>query len=443
MFTRLTRSLALATLVAAIPACYGSGTSGHPSPGTATAPVTSAPPAPVTSAPPAPVPGAPPAPVPGGSPASGWLHDLDGNTVTTFALDPITGLPGSGATTSLGYLQATAGCVDPASKTLFVGGSFVYSAPYQEEGQLVALDTSGGVPVAGSPVVVAATLSVPRSLVADALLGEVLLSNGQAPIWGGPPYFPPPAGLVPPIPAAITDVPGLYALGHSGTALTPPQAASSTSGFLALDPTGQFLYAAGDVPIGSSGSMPAISSFTVGAGGALTPIPGSPFGLPDEPVGIALHPKGTFLYAPHTDGTVDAFPVTKGAPGFRTRFTATAMTNLVAVTVAMDPLGRFLFHGACDQGNLLVATSSITGLSIDPTTGALSPAGTITLPGELRSLAVNASGNTLYVGLAAQGAGGGSEVAFLSVSSAGALASLPGSPLALPNGSGGILVTSP
>jgi hypothetical protein len=436
MFTRLTR-LALVALVAAILGCYGSGTSGQPSPGTTTAPVTSvvAPPAPVTSAPPAPVPTA--------TPASSWLFDLDGNTVTTFALDPVTGGPGSPATTSLGHLQATAGCVDPSSKTLFVGGSFVYSAPYQEEGQVVALDASTGTLVAGSTVVVTAQSSVPRSLVADPSLGQVLLSNGLARMFGGPPYFPPPAGAVPPIPAAITDVPGLYALGYSGTSVAPPQAASSAPGYLALDATAQVLYAAGDVPVGSSGSMPSISSFTVGAGGALTPVPGSPFGLPDEPVGIALHPKGSFLYAPHVDGTVDAFPVTNGAPGFRTRFTATTMTNLVAVTVAMDPLGRFLFHGACDQGNLLVATSTITALAIDPTTGALSPAGTITLPGELRSLAVNASGNILYVGLAPQGAGPGSEVAFLTVSAAGALTAMPGSPIALPNGSGGILVTSP
>jgi hypothetical protein len=157
-----------------------------------------------------------------------------------------------------------------------------------------------------------------------------------------------------------------------------------------------------------------------------------------------MHPSGGFLYAPHVDGSIDIFPVTSGALGFRTRFPATTMTNLVAVTVAMDPLGRFIFYGACDQGNVLIATSAISSFAIDPTAGALSPAGTLTLPGEVRSLAVNDSGNALYVALTPQGPGNpGSEVAFLAVSSGGALASLPGSPLALPSGAGGILFTSP
>ncbi|MGC2408266.1 MAG: beta-propeller fold lactonase family protein [Candidatus Cybelea sp.] len=61
---------------------------------------------------------------------------------------------------------------------------------------------------------------------------------------------------------------------------------------LAIDPTDKFVYVTND---GTSSNN--VSAYTVDAtSGALTPVVGSPFGAGTGPVGVAVDPKGKFVY---------------------------------------------------------------------------------------------------------------------------------------------------
>ena len=84
---------------------------------------------------------------------------------------------------------------------------------------------------------------------------------------------------------------------------------------IATSPDGQFVYAAsvglGTIPEGPG----ALSGFSIGGDGALTPVPGSPFAAGLFPVGITVAPTGRFVYTSGGDasGELNAFGV--GAKG--------------------------------------------------------------------------------------------------------------------------------
>jgi DNA-binding beta-propeller fold protein YncE len=62
---------------------------------------------------------------------------------------------------------------------------------------------------------------------------------------------------------------------------------------VAVDPTGRFAYV---VNVADSGQLGAVSAFSIGPNGALTPLPGSPFAAGVLPQALALDPTGNFLY---------------------------------------------------------------------------------------------------------------------------------------------------
>jgi 6-phosphogluconolactonase (cycloisomerase 2 family) len=81
---------------------------------------------------------------------------------------------------------------------------------------------------------------------------------------------------------------------------------SSPNG-LAIDPSGKFLYVANQ----GSGN---VSAFTIGAGGALSAVAGSPFasgsGAASRPLGASVDPTGNFLYVSNNaDGTVSGWRI--------------------------------------------------------------------------------------------------------------------------------------
>ena len=98
---------------------------------------------------------------------------------------------------------------------------------------------------------------------------------------------------------------------------------------MAVDPTGKFAYVAN---FGDN----TVSAYSIGADGALTPVPGSPFGAGNYPNSVAVDPTGKFAYvANYDDNTVSAYSI--GANGALTLvsgspFAAGSGPDSVAIT---------------------------------------------------------------------------------------------------------------
>jgi 6-phosphogluconolactonase (cycloisomerase 2 family) len=165
--------------------------------------------------------------------------------------------------------------------------------------------------------------------------------------------------------------------------------ASGSNPQLAVDPSGKFLYASDDDDPGG------VLAFTVGFGGGLTPISGSPFAIPgqtnsnSQPFGIV--DTGKFVY------------------------TALLATNQIAAfsidsqTGVLAPVPGSPFAAGTEPivlalaNNFLYAVNnvdgSISGYSINPDTGALTPVPGSPFGNDGFTLVVDPSGKYLYVSL--------------------------------------------
>ncbi|MDX6664442.1 MAG: hypothetical protein QOG68_648 [Solirubrobacteraceae bacterium] len=163
-----------------------------------------------------------------------------------------------------------------------------------------------------------------------------------------------------------------------------------------------------------------VSVFTLGATGSLTPVPGSPFATGAGPSSVAFSPDGGLLaVANKTDGTVSLFSVSGGgalapAPG------SPFATGPGPASLAFSPTGTLLAV-ANSRGYTVSVFSLFSGGVLVPVPG--SPFAT-TLPPT--SLAFSPTGELLAVATSAAG------VSAFSVSPAGALAPVPGSPFPTP-----------
>jgi 6-phosphogluconolactonase len=162
-----------------------------------------------------------------------------------------------------------------------------------------------------------------------------------------------------------------FQIGANG-ALTPiagsPFPTSSTAGFasaigLAADSTGKFLFV-GDHMAQS------IVPFNITAMGALTPVSALPAAAPacsvschNNPLRLAVHPNDQFVYATNVQaGTVSAFKITNGALSS----IEDVPTGQHPIGVALDPAGQFLF--AVNK-----VDNTISAYSVNSSTGILSP----------------------------------------------------------------------
>ena len=221
---------------------------------------------------------------------------------------------------------------------------------------------------------------------------------------------------------------------------------------LAMDPGGKYLFVSATV----TGFTGAVAAFTIDQiSGALTPVAGSPFVVPNysgctqfcqaPPTDVAVGPTGKYLYAvlgsndaiagfsidPST-GTLSNLP---GSPYPEGQFCTTNGCNF-PITESIDPNGKFIYV----SNDQLEALSIFT---INPATGVLAYAGTDTVPCwqagfYSSSVNVDPSGTFLYSIGATTGCGlGVSAVLGLSINQGdGSLISVPGSPSARPDVAG-------
>lgn len=158
-----------------------------------------------------------------------------------------------------------------------------------------------------------------------------------------------------------------YTIG-SGGALTqiagsPDQAGVKPSALVA-DPTNRFVYV-------TDYASNELIGYTVQSNGALFFMVNGPFKTGSEPISIAIDPRGIYLYIANTlDSTVSAYSIAlqTGAPSAIVNVASTAIdaTDSQPVSITVEPsLGRFVYT-ANYLGN------SISGFRLNPDTGALS-----------------------------------------------------------------------
>ncbi len=203
-----------------------------------------------------------------------------------------------------------------------------------------------------------------------------------------------------------------FAIDSTGTptAISGSPFPSGTNLFLAVDPSGKFLYTSIDSPPGG------IFAFTLGSTGALTAVSGSPFAIPGQtalnsrPFGIV--DTGSYVYAALSGSNqIAAFSIVSG-------------------TGALTPVPNSPFSAGVTPTALVFANSflyalndgGITGYSIDSSNGALSPVADPPFVVIGDAMAADSFGEYLYVA-------GLSGIQAFSINSAnGTLTPVAGSP---------------
>lgn len=261
----------------------------------------------------------------------------------------------------------------------------------------VTLNTTAG--VAGFQLDSSGSLSdIPGSPFSVPPGPQAIIRNGQFTFVGttfpltGPPFptsFPIVTYTQNPATGALTQVALTHVASMGGSGVGP----------MAVDPAGHFLYGI---------TLNGISAFSIGAGGQLTEIPGSPFDLGRSFLGgpLKFHPNDRFLYAAEHDDSPDNFVVVAGVDPRTGALSRTVGSNPPEVSVGphtdsfvLTPDGKFLLSFSSSTGQLcsypldpdigligggflggpLPAATSCTATGAFPMQIAIDPSGTFVL----------------------------------------------------------------
>jgi YD repeat-containing protein len=179
-----------------------------------------------------------------------------------------------------------------------------------------------------------------------------------------------------------------YTIG-SGGALSPvpgtPVPAGRGPRSVTVDPLGKFAY----VLNGEEGS---ISPFAIDAvSGALAPIGGPPVAMGDSPHAVAIDPTGKFLYAANSaSNSISAYAIDSGTGTLTPVNGSPFAVGSVPKGLAAEPTGKFLY---------VVNSANVAAYGIDASSGALSliPGSLFPVGTQASSIAVDPSGKFAYV----------------------------------------------
>jgi 6-phosphogluconolactonase len=158
---------------------------------------------------------------------------------------------------------------------------------------------------------------------------------------------------------------------------------AGTSGPMAIDPAGKFLYVSYEFAV-TGGYDGALAAYSIDpASGALTGVPGAPFVVGGVPSAVAIDASGKFLivsmYPPSgSDNCLVVFSIDPGT-GALTAVPGSPFGPKSCAFVAADPSGAYVYVGSALQGENDVAT--ITVLSLDQATGVPALVGQATIAG--------------------------------------------------------------
>jgi 6-phosphogluconolactonase (cycloisomerase 2 family) len=402
------------------------------------------------------------------------------NTVSGYALDPTTG-----ALAAIAGLPLATGASSPQGVFFDPQGLFVFM-PHGTSGSVAVFrvnPTTGALtavtgspfPAGASSLGVAVTPDASHLYVPDQTNRVVYafalnLSTGALSAIGGSPFAMRGATAAPAYTLVSPDGKTLYtnnaagctisafAIGTSGglTELAASPFAGHCGTTLALHPSGGFLY--------ETDNATKIAGYTVGAGGALSPMAGTPLATGNSAKVVTLDPGGRFAYvlnvaddevaqlaldsttglpalvskvrtlvAPtwiavsggsaalrrvlkfaytsnYTASTVSAFSIAP-ATGALTSIAPAVAAAAQSYFVSVDPLGRYALVANINANNLYSYTVSATGT--------LTPTGTPPAISSPTSVVPDPSGNFAYAV-----SNGGSTISAYSVASTGALTAL-------------------
>jgi 6-phosphogluconolactonase (cycloisomerase 2 family) len=292
-----------------------------------------------------------------------YVANAGNSSVVHFALD------GNGVLTQKDAVTASS---TPVSIAVNAAGTYLYVASGTTSATLTAYPLSSG--TIGS-VSAQAPLTVP-GYGGDTIVptGVIVLANNNGvyvTAYDQSAYNP---GCVPTPTtscAASTANPGWifgYSVG-SGGALTPiagsPWKAGIKPSALAADPTSRFLYA-------TDFASNQLIGYTIQSGGVLDFLINGPFKTGNEPSAIAIDPRGKYIYVSNAlDSTVTGYTIDlgTGTPSGVVSLTSSAATatDTEPVAIVVDPaLGRFVYT-ANHLGD------SVSGFELNTDTGAISP----------------------------------------------------------------------
>ncbi len=267
-----------------------------------------------------------------------YVANYGSNNLSAFKIDQSTGaltpITGSPFAVGGGPFSVT---VDPSGRLLYVGNSSSSNLSAFTIDPITGSLTA----VAGSPF---STGSTPAG-VAVGPSGRLLFvanSNGTS------------VYTIDPATGVLTVVPG------------SPFAAGSSPNSVAVEPYGKYVYVVNPSFGAASGS---ISAYSIGANGALTQVPGSPFTAGAQPVYIVVDSKGQFAYVcNYVSNNVSAFTINSATGALAVVPGSPYSVGPGPFAVATDSNSQFVY--VTSQGT---NPGSISGFTIDPTSGALTP----------------------------------------------------------------------
>jgi YD repeat-containing protein len=347
-----------------------------------------------------------------------YVLNTSSATISAFTLDP-----NSGALTPIAGSPFAAGsdpvtfAVDPAGKFLLVGN------PGQSSGSSDALPPAGLPGPKADRLVLLATLeSWP--------LEDFSSSNAAEPM------APNPSSLLRPIdwsfasdsmPRLLPSASGMIFAGGTDSgqkAIARPNCGTADS------------VKRGTAQPDNCGSGPtSISVFSINAStGALTQVNNSPFTVSGQPDSIAINPSDSFVYVTYDTNLVDGFAFNATSGNLTELPDAPYVTSGSQLSnVSVDPSGEFVYAA----GGSYSVGSNLLAFSLNSATGTLSAVGTAPGPSGSHELAISsgATGVTYtpqfaYV-LSAGGGNGANNISGYSINpTSGALTPLAGSPFA-------------
>jgi len=290
------------------------------------------------------------------STSTSTVESVAGFVVGTGALTPVSGSP-----YALSFFP-TALAVNPANTILFVAGnSLIYAFAIESGGVLSVLNS-------GSAVGVADVVSMQVSPDGQWLLAldgngvtvdefEINSSTGHLTAQTGATYS---ISGVTAVPSALKIAPNgdyvFLALGTAGDLvftfntstgalassqeLLFTQPSTTSDNALAVNPASTYLY------IARSGTGGGLAVYSIGTGGALTAVSGSPFAAGTQPYSVVVNNAGTDVYvANRGDSTISGYSV--GSTGTLTALGGSPFTSGSAVTaLAVDNSGDYLLAAA-------------------------------------------------------------------------------------------------
>ncbi len=289
----------------------------------------------------------------------------DGKTLYVAFRDDSVVVPFGIGTDGKLYAEATANVIGsfPTALTIDPAGKFLYVTSTYQPGFTTALPGPGLITIfpinsdstLGTPTAVNIGMS-PVSIVASGFNNFLYVVDRETvPTAGGGTG---PGGVV--LAFSQNTSTGALTPVTTGATVLGGYPAGVTPSWIAEDPTARFVYVTDQV-------SNQLIGYIVGTGGGLVPMVNGPFTTGQFPVNVIVDPRGKFLYVTNfNSSTIGAYAIdtATGTPAGTVGSGATQVdTNPTCATI--DPaLGQYLYTSNSAAG-------TVSGLQLDPHTGAL------------------------------------------------------------------------